>query len=204
MAQEQKTLDLDALVLIPPRIVLPDGRCIVLRDLSTEEVITFTRRAQELTSLPAAQQPMHVAALLASLAETDRADELLDELPLIALADVLAWIQTADAPIFTVPKAEPLGMVTIGGQPRAIRPLTLRVYRQAMAAIEQTGSIQDLEAIMAANLSMLAAMIEGITVEELRALPHARRRALERFLQETLAEAARTTETIPTQRARPR
>jgi hypothetical protein len=184
----QKTLNTDALLLEPPRIVAPDGSNAILIDYTQEDVVRLVRTLQELQSAPQSTIPLKLADLLVGLCvDPIVGARVIDQLPLPRLMDVIGWLQTAETSAFIAPSA-PDGEVTIQGQTYAIRILSVGMLRRT-AALE-TAEPGDLADMVGRNAEVMVSMIDGLTLDEWQKLPRRQTAAVERYFAELMQEQA--------------
>jgi len=192
----QKTLDTDALLLEPPRIVAPDGSNAILKDYTQEDVLRLVRAVQELQGAPQSTIPLQLADLLINLCVDPIAGtQVIDKLPLSRLMEVIGWLQTAETSAFITPTA-PDGEVLIHGEPHAVRVLSVGTLRR-MNALGQADA-GDLAAIVGRNAEVMVSMIEGLTLEDWQQLPRRQSAAIERYFAELMQEqTAKATAPVP-------
>jgi hypothetical protein len=172
-------LDLDSLAFDQPRLVFPDGAELFLRDLSTQDVEHLMADLRDLAGETGDEQVLGMVDILLDAAEDEaQAEALVEQLPVTEVGKVLTWLQEAKSVVYTVSQP-PDTRFKLNGQVYTLRPLTVGAFREA--AESRSREEED------GDLVIIARLVVGLSLDQLRALPHHQTAALRRAIYDDLA-----------------
>jgi hypothetical protein len=202
----QQHLNLDDFVLEPNTIDFPDGTSIVIRDFETNEEAEYLQKLRQIgedvqrdDDAPPRLETM--ADLISTLAEdVQSARDALDHVPVVEIPMIIQWLQTLNTPHYRVADINPISSITYKGKQFSIYPLLLRDYSRGLDLLDAAMESSSGQERMRASLNLVAAMVKGMTVEQLIEMPRQMRKALENFVNASVDKMQEGIANIPSQR----
>lgn len=190
-SNELNILDLDGLILEPPRILLPHRVVVELRDLTRDELLAFLRQVDEIERDNPQRIAVRYADLLATIA-VDPADALpkLDDMTFVHVILAMRWLRDPQTAVFDASERRAIGAVKQDGKMYDVLPITVGTSRllAQRAAVTEGGAAGRLSPVdeHEYNLTFMAHLIDGIPLARLQQMTTFQRAPLARYLSEQL------------------